>query len=52
MKIIKEQEVREMSLKQKFLEAREYTLRNIHKIPPFPEKPKLERCIVREEIET
>jgi len=39
-----------MSLKQKFLEAREYTLRNIHKIPPFPEKPKLERCIVREEI--
>jgi len=39
-----------MSLKQKFLEAREYTLRNIHKILPFPEMPKLEMKVVREEI--
>jgi hypothetical protein len=37
-------------LKQKFLEAREYALKNAHKVPPFPEKPILELVVVREEI--
>jgi hypothetical protein len=37
-------------LKQKFLEAREYALKNAHKVPPFPKKPILEIVVVREEI--